>query len=85
MSDLKSGSNLEKILKAGHFAFTGECGPPKGGNVQHLKEKMAHLKDVVDSVNITDNQTAVVRMASCKAASVFGSTGIHLSAWTAAP
>jgi len=31
MSDngLKSGSNLEKVLKAGHFAFTGECGPPK--------------------------------------------------------
>ncbi len=29
-NDLKSGSNLEKILKAGHFAFTGELGPPRG-------------------------------------------------------
>ena len=27
---MKSGSNLEKILKAGHFAFTGELGPPRG-------------------------------------------------------
>ena len=64
MSDLKSGSNLEKVLKAGHFAFTGECGPPKGANVEHLKEKLAHLVGNVDSVNMTDNQTAVVRMSS---------------------
>jgi len=64
MSELKSGSNLEKVLKAGHFAFTGECGPPKGANVEHLKEKLAHLVGNVDSVNMTDNQTAVVRMSS---------------------
>lgn len=64
MSDLKSGSNLEKILKAGHFAFTGECGPPKGANVDHLVEKFQHLKGNVDAVNMTDNQTAVVRMSS---------------------
>jgi len=64
MSELKSGSNLEKVLNAGHFAFTGECGPPKGANVPHLKEKLAHLKGNVDAVNMTDNQTAVVRMSS---------------------
>jgi methylenetetrahydrofolate reductase (NADPH) len=64
MSELKSGSNLEKVLKAGHFAFTGECGPPKGANVAHLKEKLSHLVGKVDAVNMTDNQTAVVRMSS---------------------
>jgi methylenetetrahydrofolate reductase (NADPH) len=50
MSDngYKAGSNLEKVLKAGHFAFTGECGPPKGANVEHLNEKMEHLSGVVD-------------------------------------
>lgn len=64
MSELKSGSNLEKVLKAGHFAFTGECGPPKGANVEHLKEKLRHLVGHVDAVNMTDNQTAVVRMSS---------------------
>ena len=57
-------SGLEKILKAGHFAFTGELGPPRGTDPQSVKEKAAHLKGMVDSVNITDNQTAVVRMAS---------------------
>ena len=77
MKDLKSGSNLEKILKAGHFAFTGECGPPKGANVEHLKEKAAHLKGVVDSVNLTDNQTAVVRMSSWAAATILIQEGIE--------
>ena len=68
--ELKSGSNLEKVLKAGHFAFTGECGPPKGANIEHLKEKIAPLKGMVDSVNVTDNQTAVVRMSSWAACSI---------------
>lgn len=62
--ELKSGSNLEKILKAGHFAFTGELGPPRGANAHEVVEKAEHLKGNVDSVNITDNQTAMVRMAS---------------------
>jgi methylenetetrahydrofolate reductase (NADPH) len=77
MSDLKSGSNLEKILKAGHFAFTGECGPPKGANVEHLKEKVAHLKGVVDAVNVTDNQTAVVRMSSWAASTIMIQEGME--------
>jgi methylenetetrahydrofolate reductase (NADPH) len=79
MSDdgLKSGSNLEKVLKAGHFAFTGECGPPKGANVEHLKEKYEHLKGKVDSVNVTDNQTAVVRMSSMAASALMVQDGLE--------
>ena len=67
---MKSGSNLEKVLKAGHFAFTGEVGPPRGANIEVVKKKAAHLKGMVDMVNITDNQTAMVRMSSW-AASLF--------------
>ena len=73
----KSGSNLEKVLKAGHFAFTGECGPPKGANVEHLKEKFEHLRGVVDAVNVTDNQTAVVRMSSAAASAIMVANGIE--------
>jgi len=61
---MKSGSNLEKVLTAGHFAFTGELGPPRGTSAEEVIKKAAHLKGNVDAVNITDNQTAVVRMAS---------------------
>jgi methylenetetrahydrofolate reductase (NADPH) len=67
---MKSGSTLEKILKAGHFAFTGELGPPRGSNVEAIQKKAEPLKGMVDAVNITDNQTAVVRMSSW-AASLF--------------
>jgi methylenetetrahydrofolate reductase (NADPH) len=79
MSDngYKSGSNLEKVLKAGHFAFTGECGPPKGANVEHLKEKMEPLKGMVDAVNVTDNQTAVVRMSSKAASALMVQAGLE--------
>lgn len=61
---MKSGSNLEQVLRAGHFAFTGELGPPRGANAGKIREKAKHLKDNVDAVNITDNQTARVRMSS---------------------
>lgn len=77
MSDFKSGSNLEKVLKAGHFAFTGECGPPKGANAEHLSEKFQYLKGIVDSVNITDNQTAVVRMSSLAASHLLIHDGLE--------
>jgi methylenetetrahydrofolate reductase (NADPH) len=61
---MKAGSNLEKVLNAGHFAVTGELGPPRGANTEAIRKKAAHLKGKVDAVNITDNQTGVVRMAS---------------------
>jgi methylenetetrahydrofolate reductase (NADPH) len=77
MSEFKSGSNLEKVLKAGHFAFTGECGPPQGANVEHLKEKAGYLKGCVDAVNVTDNQTAVVRMSSWAASLILLQEGIE--------
>ncbi len=63
-NNFKSGSNLEKVLRAGHFAFTGELGPPRGSSAQEVRDKAKHLIGMVDSVNITDNQTAMVRMSS---------------------
>jgi methylenetetrahydrofolate reductase (NADPH) len=74
---MKSGSNLEKVLKAGHFAFTGELGPPRGTTVAEVVEKCQHLKGMVDSVNITDNQTAVVRMASWAACLILIKEGLE--------
>jgi methylenetetrahydrofolate reductase (NADPH) len=61
---MKSDSNLEKVLTSGAFAVTGELGPPRGADPAIVKEKAQFLKGRVDAVNITDNQTAMVRMAS---------------------
>ncbi len=74
---MKSGSNLEKILRAGHFAFTGELGPPRGTNVSVVREKAKHLVGMVDAVNITDNQTAMVRMSSWAASLIAIEEGLE--------
>jgi methylenetetrahydrofolate reductase (NADPH) len=67
---MKSGSNLERILEKGLFAVTGELGPPKGNDVEVVKKKAEFLRGHVDAVNITDNQTAIVRMSSIATAAV---------------
>ncbi len=61
---MKAGSNLEKVLKAGHFAVTAECGPPRGADPDVVRKKAAYVKGNVDACNVTDNQTSVVRMSS---------------------
>ncbi len=63
-TEYKGGSNLEKVLSAGNFAVTGECGPPKSADVTVIEKKAKLLHGYVDAVNITDNQTAVVRVSS---------------------
>ncbi len=57
-------SNLEKILRAGKFAVTSELGPPKSAEVSVINKKAGFLRGVSDGANITDNQTAIVRMSS---------------------
>ncbi|MDF1594303.1 MAG: methylenetetrahydrofolate reductase [Desulfobacterales bacterium] len=74
---MKAGSNLEKVLTAGHFAFTGELGPPRGTDAEEVRKKAAFLKGNVDAVNITDNQTAVVRMASWAACIILIQEGLE--------
>ena len=74
---MKSGSNLEKVLTAGHFALTGELGPPRGTSAEDVKKKASHLKGMVDAVNITDNQTAMVRMSSWAASLLIMEEGLE--------
>ncbi len=60
-------SKLKKILDAGHIAVTSECGPPRGSDPSEVVEKANLIKDHVDAINITDNQTAMTRMCSLAA------------------
>lgn len=63
----KTPSKLEKILTAGHLAVTSECGPPRGSDPEIITKKGELIKDCVDAVNVTDNQTSVVRLCSLAA------------------
>ena len=74
---MKAGSNLEKILEKGMFAVTGELGPPKGNDVSVVKRKAGLLRGYVDAINVTDNQTAIVRMSSIATSSLLIQMGLE--------
>lgn len=61
---MKAGTNLEKVLQSGRFAVTAEAGPPKGTSAKVIQRKGELLRPVCDAINVTDNQTAIVRMSS---------------------
>jgi len=64
-------SKLHKILDSGEFAVTAEIGPPKHASAEGILHHADMLKDYVDATNITDNQTAIVRISSIAA-------GVHI-------
>ena len=74
---MKSGSNLERVLESGAFAVTGELGPPKNSDPEVVRKKARILKGNVDAVNITDCQTAIVRMSSIGAGLIARSEGVE--------
>ena len=74
---LLSGSRLERVLRAGHFAVTAELGPPMDANADEVKHKMELLRGCADAYNITDCQTAVVRLSSIAAAIMLVQDGME--------
>ncbi len=73
---MKTESQLKKVLAAGHFAVTAEAGPPKGADPESVRKKGRVLKGAVDSVNVTDNQTGVVRLSSLAACALLRQEGL---------
>lgn len=74
---MKTESALEKVLLSGRLAVTSECGPPRGAAPEKIKEKAELLRGYVDAINVTDNQTAVVRMASWAACIIIKQLGLN--------
>ena len=70
-------SNLARVLAAGEFAVTGEVGPPKGHDAEVVRSKARLVEGCVDAANITDNQTAVVRMSSIAAGLILLQEGVE--------
>ncbi|MBS1269463.1 MAG: Bifunctional homocysteine S-methyltransferase/5,10-methylenetetrahydrofolate reductase [Gammaproteobacteria bacterium] len=70
-------SKLARVLASGEFAVTGEVGPPKGCTTEPVRTKARLLTDCVDAANVTDNQTAVVRMSSIAAGLIVLEEGIE--------
>jgi 5,10-methylenetetrahydrofolate reductase len=77
MNGFKSGSRLERVLRAGHFAVTAELGPPQSADAEVIRKKASLLKGYCEAANITDNQTAIVRMSSIGAGTLALQEGLE--------
>ncbi len=74
---MKAGTKLERILTGGKFAVTAEAGPPKGTSAEAVRKKGELLRHCCDAVNVTDNQTAIVRMSSVAGCLILKQQGIE--------
>jgi methylenetetrahydrofolate reductase (NADPH) len=74
---LKAETNLEKLFNQGEFVVTAELGPPKSVSTKLIEKKANFLRDCVDAVNITDNQTAVIRMSSLATSVIAKENGLE--------
>ena len=57
-------SKLQKMIASGNFAVTSEVGPPRSADGDVIEKKGNLIKDYVDAINVTDNQTSVCRVCS---------------------
>ncbi len=74
---MKADSNLERMLEKGEFVVTGELGPPQSADPEVIRNKVGILKGSVDAANITDNQTAIVRLSSIAAGVLMQNEGLE--------
>jgi methylenetetrahydrofolate reductase (NADPH) len=57
-------SNLQQALQSKKFVVTGEIGPPKGVDIEKCLDDAEHLRNKVVAINVTDLQSAVMRIGS---------------------
>ena len=74
---MKVETHLEKVLRKGLFAVTGELAPPKGNDGAVLRRKADLLRGVVDAIHVPDNPAAVVRMSSLAASTLLVQMGLE--------
>lgn len=74
---MKSGSSLEQVIASGAFAVTAELGPPMSADGTEVRHKAKLLKGFCDAANVTDCQTAVVRISSIAAAAIALQEGLE--------
>ncbi len=69
--------SLKDKIESNQFIVCGEIGPPQSCDGNVIRDKAKHFKGFVDAVNITDNQTAIVRLSSIASAKILLEEGIE--------
>src|SRR5256884_4544738 len=67
---------LASLLRSGEFVVTAELNPPKSAAAGVVRRRAEALKSVVDAVNVTDSNRAVVAMAAIPAATIVRGAGL---------
>jgi 5,10-methylenetetrahydrofolate reductase len=69
---------ITELFKRGEFVVTAEVGPPKGFHIDHLiEEAKEYLKGRVHAVNVTDNQSSIMRLGSLATCKVLKDNGFN--------
>lgn len=71
---------ITELFERGEFVVSAEVGPPKGFHVEGLLEEAKTYLSGITAVNVTDNQSSVMRLGSlamCKALKDEGLTPIY--------
>jgi methylenetetrahydrofolate reductase (NADPH) len=67
---------LTEVFSSGKFAITSEIGPPKGVDIEEMLADAELLKDRVDAINVTDQQSSVMRLGSLAVCKLLKDRGI---------
>ncbi len=68
---------MREKIKSGGFIVTAELGPPQSCSAEAIRKKAVHFRKGVDAVNITDNQTGIVRLSSIASAKILLEEGLE--------
>ena len=72
---LESGSRLEQVLRAGHFAVTAELNAPDSADPKDVYANVLALGDVCDGINATDGSGANCHMSSVACCALMAKAG----------
>ncbi len=73
----EAASRLEAVLRSGRLAVTAELGPPRTAEASVVRQRGDLLRGCADALNVTDNQSAIVRMSSLAACRVLVEQGLE--------
>ena len=67
---------ITELFDNGEFVVTAEVGPPKGIHIDHVVEEAKEYLSGITAVNVTDNQSSVMRMGSLPACVALKNAGL---------
>lgn len=76
IGEMKAGTNLERVLRAGHFAVTAELGPPDSSNPDDVIHEIGVMDGAVDAYNATDASGAHCHMSSVAVSALTAQQGL---------